>query len=126
VSRSVDEWVGATDDTAIPDRVRLRVFLRFHGVCHCCERKITTGETWVCDHMQALINGGENRENNLAPLCDWCDKRVKTPADVAEKSRTYRRRAKHLGIKPRKARPMPGTKASGWKRKMNGTLERRT
>jgi 5-methylcytosine-specific restriction protein A len=100
--RSVPEWKGKTDDEAVPPRVRVRVFDRFGGRCQECTRKIAAGERWVCDHTTAIINGGANRETNLRPICDWCDKHVKTPADVAEKSDVAERRAKHIGAMPKR------------------------
>jgi 5-methylcytosine-specific restriction endonuclease McrA len=124
--RSVPEWIGKTDDTPPPPRVMLRVFLRGNGRCAICTRKIASGDRWVCDHTKALINGGKNREGNLQPICDWCDRKVKTPADVAEKSRTYAKQLSQVGIKKKpKGRPLIGTKASGWKHKVDGSWERR-
>jgi 5-methylcytosine-specific restriction protein A len=97
--RQVPEWVGASPDAAVPARVRLRVFERHGGRCHLTGRKILAGEPWDLDHIKALCNGGEHREFNLAPALR--DKhREKTAEDVAEKSKTYRLRAKHLGIWP--------------------------
>ena len=105
MSREVPEWIGATPDSAIPPRVRLRVFEAHGGVCYLSGRKIRAGEPWECDHVKAIINGGENRERNLAPALK--DKhRVKTNADVAEKSVITRQRQKHLGITGAK-RPWP-------------------
>src|SRR4051812_8130380 len=98
MSRSVVEWRGKTDDSAIPPRVRLRIFERFNGVCSLSDRKIRAGEKWDCDHIVALINGGEHRESNLAPVLRGPHK-AKTAEDVAEKSKVYRKRAAHLGIK---------------------------
>jgi 5-methylcytosine-specific restriction endonuclease McrA len=121
--RSTEEWVGKTDDTAIPPRVRLRVFLKFDGICQECGVKII-GKRWICDHRAALINGGENRENNLGPIHEACDK-TKTAQDVAEKSKTYQKRLARLGLKKTKGRPLPGTRASGWRHRMNGRWERR-
>ena len=96
-------WIGATPDTPIPPRVKLRVFERHNGICHLSGRKIRAGEPWDCDHVKALINGGENRENNLAPALR--DKhREKTAEDVAEKSAIYTKRIKHLGIAKPKSR----------------------
>lgn len=124
MSRSVDEWVGKTDDADIPPRVRLRVFERAGGVCHLSGRRIQAGEPWDCDHIVALVNGGEHREANLAPALR--DKhREKTALDVAEKSLVRRKKMKALGIAPKKGRPMPGSKASGFKIKMNGEVVRR-
>lgn len=97
MSRAIKEWVGETDDTAVPGRVRLRVFERAGGRCYICTRKIMVGEYWESDHVTALINKGENRETNLAPACCNCC-RPKTAKDVAEKSAVAVTRKKHLGI----------------------------
>lgn len=97
MSRHVTEWIGTTDDTPVPPRVRLRVFLKFNGICQECSAKII-GKRWICDHRIALINGGENRESNLGPIHEACDKK-KTAADVAEKSATASKRMMNYGIK---------------------------
>jgi 5-methylcytosine-specific restriction protein A len=95
--REVEEWIGRTPDEAPPPRVRDRVFSRHDGICHRAKRKIRPGEPWQTDHIVAIINGGENRESNLAPIL--ADKhKEKTAEDVAEKSRIYRKRAKHIGV----------------------------
>lgn len=96
--RSVPEWIGKTDDTAAPPRVRLRVFERCEGKCGECGRKIRPGESWTLEHLIALINGGKNAESNLGVTCGWCLP-AKNAADVAEKSKVARVRAKHLGLR---------------------------
>ncbi len=123
MSRTPDEWIGKTDDTPIPQRVRLRVFNRAGGRCHICGRKIAAGEYWECDHVIALCNDGENREDNLSPACCNCC-RPKTARDVSEKSKVNKKRLKHLGIRPRHRRPMPGSRESGIRKRMDGTVER--
>jgi 5-methylcytosine-specific restriction protein A len=120
-ARSVPEWIGKTPDTPAPPRVRLRVFEAFGGRCAICGCKIGATVKWALDHIIALINGGENRESNLQPICDGCHK-IKTRADVAEKSKTSRIREKYLGIRPHRSRPMPGSRQSKWKRCMDGTV----
>ncbi len=95
--RKLPEWIGKTDDARPPPHVRARIFEAKGGICHIAKRKIMPGEPWDLDHVVALINGGQNRESNLAPALR--DKhRKKTAADVAEKSRNYRKRAKHIGV----------------------------
>jgi 5-methylcytosine-specific restriction endonuclease McrA len=79
---------------------------------------------WHCDHKVALVNEGENRESNLQVLCALCHLH-KTAEDVAEKSRVVRKRLKHLGIRKAKGRPLPGTKASGLRKRINGRVEKR-
>jgi len=50
------------------------------------------------DHIIPLANGGEHRERNLQVLCSWCHG-AKTKEDVKKKSKSYRVRQKHYGIK---------------------------
>jgi hypothetical protein len=99
MSRSTDEWIGKTDDTPVPLRVRNRQYLRDKAICQCgCTMKIKVFDKWEIDHRSAIINGGENRESNLQTLLSAHHK-VKTAKDVAEKSKVARVRAKHIGIK---------------------------
>lgn len=124
-ARSVPEWIGASPDEDVPQRVRVRVWKKADGYCQSCTRKIAAGERWVADHVVALINGGENRERNLQLLCDWCDRKVKTPADVAEKARAYRKQSKHLGLR-KSSHPIPGSRSTPFRKHMDGTVSRRT
>jgi 5-methylcytosine-specific restriction enzyme A len=101
MSRSVEEWIGKSDDSAVPPRVRLRIFERHDGRCHLTGKKIMPGDAWDLDHVVALINGGEHRELNLAPAIRAAH-RTKTAADVKLKAKVARTKAKHLGIKPKR------------------------
>jgi 5-methylcytosine-specific restriction endonuclease McrA len=119
--RSTEEWIGATDDTPIPPRVRLRIFDVSGGRCDMC-RRVIRGSLRPCyDHRQALINGGENRENNIRLLCHECHD-LKTKSDVREKSVIYNKRIKRMGFKRKKL--IPGSKGSGVRRRMDGTVWR--
>jgi hypothetical protein len=110
MSRALEEWVGKTDDTAIPPRVKVRVFAKHHGHCPICTLKIVGKLTPAFDHIAALINGGENRESNIQLLCSECHK-TKTRSDVREKSQFYQKTAKRLNV--RKKRTIPGRKFDG-------------
>lgn len=121
--RSVPEWIGATPDTAIPPRVRLRVFERCDSRCHRCNRKLTPADTWIVEHMTALVNGGANAESNLSITCGWC-KPVKDAEDVAIKSKSARVRAKHAGIKPKRS-SFATNKNGRFKAKIGGGIELR-
>jgi hypothetical protein len=107
--RSNPEWIGATPDSAIPPRVRLRLADHDKWKCRKCARPLALGKTLNTDHVIALVNGGENRERNLQSLCDWCHKH-KTRADVALKSATYKTRKRHYGVR-RAKQPI-----QGWRR----------
>lgn len=122
--RTVPAWQGKSPDTAIPPRVRLRVIERQDTRCAHCGRKLgVAGERIDIDHITALANGGEHAETNLQALCAPCHK-LKTGADVAEKAKVDRVRKKHLGLTRPKA-TLAGSKASKWKRKLDGTTVRR-
>ena len=118
--RSTDEWIGKTPDTPVPPRVKVRVFERHEGKCYLSGRKIMPGDKWQVDHVIALINGGENRERNLAPVLDAPHK-AKTKEDVRIKSKVARVKAKHLGLKPRSSFGNPR-----FKKKLDGTVVERT
>jgi 5-methylcytosine-specific restriction protein A len=124
--RAVKEWIGANDNTPIPERVQVRVFAKFDGVCQCgCTRKIAAGEAWDVDHRVAIINGGANRETNLQPLLRAHHK-TKTARDVREKSITYRKRKKHLGIRNAPTIRSRGFAKSPPQRSATRPIERRT
>lgn len=124
MSRSTEEWIGKTDDTPIPPRVKLRVFTAAKGICWISGRKITPADQWDCDHKIALINGGENRESNLAPALR--DKhREKTALDVKAKSKTARIQMRQAGIERKKVKiQSPGfRRAASNTRDINSDLE---
>lgn len=102
MTRTVREWIGATPDAPFPPRVRLRIFERDGGRCQCgCGLLIRPGDKWQVDHIVAIINGGENRESNGRTILSEHHK-TKTRADLATKSKTYRMRSKHIGVKTRR------------------------
>lgn len=78
--RSTPEWIGSTDDAAIPKRVRIRIFERYHGKCGLTGKVLLPGE-WDADHIMSLEAGGQHRESNLWPV--WRPKhREKTAAEA--------------------------------------------
>lgn len=127
MTRELPEWIGKTDDDPIPPRVKVRVFDKFGGKCGNCTRTIFGNLKAAYDHTIALINDGQNRETNLQLLCAPCHA-GKTKSDVALKSTTYRKRAKHLGIELRKGPKIQsrGFQRSKPQRTASRPIERRT
>lgn len=124
MSRSLPIWIGATDDTPAPPRVRVRVFERCDGKCTQCGRKLRPGEAWTLEHLIALINGGRNAEDNLGVTCGWCLP-GKNAVDVALKAKTYRVKRKNL-LPREDTRSSFQTNRNGlWKRRLDGTIVRR-
>ena len=125
MSRSTDEWRGKTDDTAIPPRVKERIARAACDHCVKCDRKVGEKLRPEFDHVTPLILGGQNRESNIQLLCHECHG-AKTRLDVKLKAKVARVHTKlSLGIRANKGRPMPGSRASGLRKRMDGTVERR-
>jgi 5-methylcytosine-specific restriction protein A len=111
----------------LTDHQRAAIFLDRGGKCHRCERKLRSGDCWQLDHILALENGGKDEPSNLAPCCSWCHK-GKTAEDHGKAAKG--RAVATSCIIPRsqrqkKGRPMPGSRASGWKQKLSGEWVRR-
>ncbi len=123
MARKLPEWIGKTDDSPVPSRVKDRIHKRAGERCQNCTTSLAGGKLAEYDHIIAIVNDGENRESNLQVLCVNCHQ-PKTKVDLAIKAKTARVRGKFLGI--RKTRnPMAGSKASKWKKRMDGTVEKR-
>lgn len=120
-ARQLPEWIGKTPDTPVPPRVKLRVFERYNKRCYLSGVLLRPGH-WETEHIIAIINGGENRESNLAPIAIEPHKE-KSKLDLKIKSKGYRIRKRNAGI--RKKSKFPGSKDSPWKRKLDGTWVRR-
>lgn len=122
MARQVPEWIGRTEDTKVPPRVRQRVFDTHGGICHLTGRKIMPGEAWELEHVHALILGGQHRESNMAPALKAAHK-AKTAMEMGVKAKIARVRQKHIGV----AKPKSSLSHSNLKRLMDGTVvDRRT
>ena len=115
--RSVSEWIGRTDDTPVPPRVKDRIATNQGDLCAKCHTPLTTAQ---CDHIIPLILGGENRETNLQMLCVPCHV-GKTRLDVKLKSKVASIRKKRLGLKKKSAL---SPEVRGIRKRMSGKIER--
>lgn len=104
-------------------KVRAAAFLRANGCCESCGAKLKVGEGEV-DHILPDALGGEPTLENAQVLCRVCHK-PKTAEDVRRIRKADRQRDKLSGAYKPRSRPIPGSKASGWRRRMDGTVERR-
>lgn len=105
---------------------RAKMFAEHNAVCCICKTKIDAPrEKWIDEHMIPLSRGGNNDMDNRGPAHERCAT-AKTKVDKAGLAKDRRIYANHIGAKEkRKSRPMPGTKASGWRKRFDGTWERR-
>lgn len=119
-----------------PKPVKREALLRSGGLCEGeghlyglaegvrCNRDLAYGVHF--DHVNADSNGGKPTLENCAAVCPHCNMHKAYKHDTPRAAKLKRQRDKHNGIRTRKGAPIPGSKASGWKRKLDGTTERRT
>jgi 5-methylcytosine-specific restriction enzyme A len=115
-----------SDRKRLSTRERVQCFEDGHGECHLCFRKIFPGEVWEVSHPIPLAAGGTDTRENRRPAHKKCHARQTAELDIPLIAKTKRIRARHIGARAPSAHPMPGSKASGLRRRMNGTVERRT
>lgn len=103
--------------------VKVAAFNRAKGHCEKCGARLYVGK-FHFDHDNPDGLTGEPTLDNCVVLCVACHSTKTRTVDIPNIARAKRREAKHLGAK-RSSRPMPGSKASGWRKRMNGQAERR-
>jgi 5-methylcytosine-specific restriction enzyme A len=104
---------------------KLKMFVEHGGICCLCGTKIDGVKQSWDEHVDPLWRDGTNDMQNRRPAHVDCA-RKKTAAEAQERAKGQRIAERHFGAKERKSRPMPGTKASGLRKRMNGTVERRS
>lgn len=107
MGRTVPEWIGKTPDAQPSKAVKDRLFLRQNGRCAITGQKIRPGDETHVDHIQALKDGGENRELNLQ-LVLATPHREKTAAENKGRAKERRIRLKHAGLWPKSRNPLKG------------------
>jgi len=103
-------------------RTRLEAFERANGYCEQCGIKLKAGNH---EYHHKSFDSSDNTFSNCVLLCRDCHSRItKERAPLIAKSNRIRERI--AGIKRISGRPLPGTRRSKFKHKMNGTWERRS
>jgi 5-methylcytosine-specific restriction endonuclease McrA len=106
-----------------PAKVRQAAFARANGHCEGCPAFLYTGR-YHYDHIIPAALGGEPTLANCQVLCTACHGEKTAGEDVPRIAKAVRQHRRHIGAKV-SARPMPGSRASKWRKRMNGTTERR-
>lgn len=116
--RTVPEWIGKTDDSMPPPRVKDRIRERQGNKCALTGREFRPGDTIHYDHIVPLWLGGANTESNLQAALSEPHMR-KTAMEAKVRAKCSRIRKKHLSLDSK-------AKAGGFnkqfKRKMNGDV----
>ena len=109
----------------IPERIKKLARARAAGLCENCHTATGPSNPPDVDHRKADSEGGEPTLENAWVLGRKCCHDTKTALEAKRRAKANRQRARHLDTKVRKGRPLPGTKASGIRKRMDGTVEKR-
>lgn len=103
---------------------RARIFEAHKGTCHICGQAIDgTRDRWEVEHLVPYALTRDDSDGNLAPAHASCHA-SKTAEDVTQIAKAKRVERKHGGAH-RPQTILPGSKASKFKRKIDGTTVRR-
>jgi 5-methylcytosine-specific restriction enzyme A len=117
MARTLPEWIGKTDDSMPPDRVKDRIRERQGNICAVTGVPLRPGVKVQYDHIVPLWLGGSNCERNLQAITEEAHKQ-KTKAEATVRAKCNRTRKKHLGIKKSKS-PLTSPR---WKKRMDGVV----
>lgn len=106
-----------------PGKVRVAAWKRSSGHCEVCTRKLSEGDIYY-EHIVCDALGGPPTLENCGVYCKTCWSLKTRTYDHPTIAKVKRIEIRHVGAK-RSRRPMPGSRASGWRKKMDGTVERR-
>lgn len=125
-SRSRKAWEEAVTRRRLSTRDRVAVYKDNGGICHICGGHIDEGQGFEVSHPIPLELGGTDDKSNWRPAHKKCHAKLTAEIDIPNIAKAKRREAVHLGAKAPSSRPMPGSKASGWRKPFNKPAERRT
>ena len=103
-------------------KTKLEAFERCRGRCEGadCDVLLRPGR-WHCDHVIPCELDGDNSLGNAQCLCEPCHRTKTGQKDIPAIAKSKRIRRRLKGI--RKSRnPLPGGRASKWKRKVSGEV----
>lgn len=107
---------------SISTRERARLFALHGGICYLCKGKIDgTREAWEIEHETPLSMGGEDTDENRLLAHTKCH-RAKTKQDMGNLAKAKRNEARHTGARATPRAIIPGSKASRFKKKLNGEV----
>lgn len=113
---------------------------RSGGICEChllakagvpgfrldgCGLRIGVGNTFY-EHVDPSFNSNNNALDNCAVLVKTCWRSKTDKFDLPKIAKTKRQQNMRFGIKSESGQPIPGSKRSAFRKKLNGQVEWRT
>lgn len=106
---------------------KAKAFERAGGCCQECTRKVGTGgERAEYDHHKPIWDGGDSSLDNCRVLCAHCHSEITHKEQAPARAEGRRHTLKRAGVKKKPRAILPGSRLSKFKRKVDGTVVRRT
>lgn len=112
--------------TEFSAKIRVEAFERAGGCCEECGVSIRPGNGPEYDHRVPCALGGEATLENCAVLCRSCHGTKTAKQDVPRIAKAKRVHRGQINAQTRPRYVMPGSRASGLKKRLDGTVVRRT
>ena len=106
-------------------KTKVQAFDRCAGSCESCGVKLSAATGVEYDHIIRCELRPDNGLDNCSVLCRNCHADKTNGFDIPQAAKGKRIRAKHRNAVEARGRPIPGSKRSGWRKRMDGTVERR-
>lgn len=112
---------------SLSTRERKRLFDLHGGICHICKQTIDgVREAWDIEHVIPWAITRDDSDENRKPAhrggkCHG----EKTKRDIKTISKSNRVRANHIGARAPSRNPIPGSRNTRFKKKLDGTVEYR-
>ena len=98
---------------------------RANGICEGCGMPLGPSNPGECHHVKAKWKGGDNSLGNARFLGKRCCHMAISNEEARIRAAADRQSRVVAGGKKSKYPPMAGTRRSGWRKRMDGRIERR-
>ena len=102
--------------------IKAKAYARANGKCEGCGFLLKKNNRHY-DHIKPMEMGGKSELGNCQLLCTSCHTKKTGEEDIPAIAKSNRAMKAHAGLTRRKSRPIPGSIASGIRKKLNGTVE---
>lgn len=99
-------------------KIMVEAFKRAGGKCQRCTARLSVGK-FAYDHVIPDALGGEPTLENCEVLCTSCHGVKTNRTDIPTIAKVKRVKINHIGAR-HSSSPMPGSKASRWRKPMRG------
>ena len=103
-------------------KIRVAAYERAKGRCEGCTAPLLAGR-FQYDHDIPDGLGGEATLDNCKVLCSACHGEKTAKEDVPTIARAKRKQRNHIGARPKPRNLLPGSKGSGFRKKLNGEVQ---